>query len=523
MRYRDQCRATNLCCATAVSALRPEVTRIVVQIAVASHGRDGRGTITFWMLLLVTSGAFADDKVRFNRDIRPILAEHCYRCHGPDSASRKAKLRLDDRDTAIQRGAIAPGHADKSELVARIFADDDTVMPPPKVKDALTKRERDLLRRWIAEGAEYERHWSFQSIPKSVPVPSITDPWIRDPIDAFVLDRLRREKLEPAPEASRETWLRRVTFDLTGLPPTLAEIDAFLADSAPDAFGKVVDRLLASPAYAERMANDWLDVARYADTFGYQADRLMHVWPWRDWAIEAFRRHLPYDQFVLQQTAGDLLPGATHDQKLATAFNRLNRQTNEGGSIPEEFRIEYVADRLRTNGMAFLGLTLECARCHDHKFDPISTKDYYRLSAFFDNIDESGLYSHFTETAPTPALLLYGPGQEAEHQKLLLAIRVKEAERQAYVIHHRPNVVPEFADVEMDRSGTRQSSEPGADRNSGEFRYTQFTFDDARPPATSASWPANSARHSNSAATTRSPAARRGRSAGPVRSRWRCG
>ena len=421
-------------------------------------------TIALLSLSLILPSASAQDKVRFNRDVRPILAEHCYRCHGPDSASRKAKLRLDNRDVAVQRGAIAPGHADKSELVARIFADDaDTVMPPPRVKNPLTKSQKNTLRRWIDEGAEYERHWSFQPIPKTVPVPEIADKWIREPIDAFILDRLRREKLEPAPEASRETWLRRVSFDLTGLPPKLAEIDAFLADQSPDAYGKVVDRLLASPAYGERMANDWLDVARYADTFGYQADRLMHVWPWRDWVIDAFRKNLPYDQFVLQQTAGDLLPNATRDQKVATAFNRLHRATNEGGSVPEEFRVEYVADRLRTNGMAFLGLTLECCRCHDHKFDPISTKEYYRLSAFFDNIDEAGLYSHFTETAPTPALPLYGPNQETEHQAMLTAIRVKEAERRGYVIDHRPNVVPGFADIELPK--------PAA----------HFTFDGATP------------------------------------------
>ncbi|HEX3314820.1 MAG TPA: DUF1553 domain-containing protein, partial [Gemmataceae bacterium] len=429
------------------------------------RGRGGRGTIAllFLSLLCVAATATADEKIRFNRDIRPILADHCYRCHGPDSASRKAKLRLDDRDVALKRGAIAPGHADKSELVARIFADDpDSVMPPPRVKNPLTKSQNELLRRWIDEGAEYERHWSFQPIPKTVPVPAIADTWIRGPIDAFVLDRLRREKFEPAAEATREAWLRRVSFDLTGLPPTLAEIDGFLVDKTPDAYGKVVDRLLASPTYGERMANDWLDVARYADTFGYQADRLMHVWPWRDWVIDAFRKNLPYDQFVLQQTAGDLLPNATRDQRLATAFNRLHRATNEGGSIPEEFRVEYVADRLRTNALAFLGLTLECARCHDHKFGPISTKDYYRLSAFFDNIDEAGLYSHFTETAPTPTLLLYGPNQEAEHKDMLAAIRVKEAERQGYVIDRRPNVVPEYADLEAPK--------PAA----------HFSFDDAR-------------------------------------------
>lgn len=394
------------------------------------------GTAVCLLIVATTARAAGEDKLRFNRDIRPILAEHCFSCHGPDSAGRKAKLRLDDRDVAVRRAAIVPEQPEQSEMIARIFSDDPSaVMPPPKIKKTLTGAQRELLRRWVREGAAYERHWSFQSIPKAVPVPPITDRTngVRNPIDAFVLERLRREKIEPAPEAPREAWLRRVTFDLTGLPPTLADIDAFLTDATPDAYARVVERLFKSPAYGERMANDWLDAARYADTFGYQSDRLMHVWPWRDWVIGAFQKNLPYDQFVLWQTAGDLLPGATQEQKLATAFNRLHRQTNEGGSIAEEFRAENVADRLRTNGLAFLGLTLECARCHDHKFDPISTKDYYRLGAFFGNIDEFGLYSHFTETAPTPAMLLYEKGQEAEHRKFVEQVRGKEAEWQTYV------------------------------------------------------------------------------------------
>jgi hypothetical protein len=395
-----------------------------------------RSLIFLPVLLLVLPSARAEDRVRFNRDIRPILSQHCLSCHGPDRAARKAGLRLDDRDIALQKQAIVPGHPDKSEMIARILADDPkTVMPPPRVKKTLSAAQKELLRRWVREGAEYEPHWSFQSIPRTVPVPALAGEtsWIRDPLDAFVLDRLRREKLEPAPESTREAWLRRVTFDLTGLPPTLEELDAFLTDKALDAHDRVVRRLLSSPAYGERMANDWLDVARYADTFGYQADRLMHVWPWRDWVIRAFQNNLPYDQFVLWQTAGDLLPGEA-EQKLATAFNRLHRQTNEGGSIAEEFRAENVADRLRTNGLAFLGLTLECARCHDHKFDPISTRDYYRLSAFFNNIDEFGLYSHFTETAPTPAMLLYQKDQEKQHHDLLARIRAGEDELRAHAL-----------------------------------------------------------------------------------------
>ncbi|HXG10509.1 MAG TPA: DUF1553 domain-containing protein [Gemmataceae bacterium] len=386
--------------------------------------------------------------IEFNRDIRPILTENCFGCHGPDSASRKAGLRLDQREAALKAGAIVPGDPDASELVRRIFETEPSqIMPPPKTKKTLSPQQKELLRAWVAAGAPYQPHWSFIPVPKTVAVPRPPDPhgWGRNPIDAFILDRLQREKIEPAVEASRETWLRRVTFDLTGLPPTIEEIDAFLADQSEDAYHKVVNRLLASPAYGERMANDWLDVARYADTFGYQADRDTHVWPWRDWVIRAFNANLPYDQFILWQTAGDLLENPTREQRLATAFNRLHRQTNEGGSIEEEFRVEYVADRLRTNGMAFLGLTLECARCHDHKYDPITMREYYQLSAFFNNIDEHGLYSHFTETAPTPALLLYEGDQEVRHRDLVARIQAKEAElrriREAARARFRPETV----------------------------------------------------------------------------------
>ena len=259
-------------------------------------------------------------------------------------------------------------------------------------------------------------------------MPADPSDWIQSPIDSFVLDRLHREKIEPAVEATREKWLRRVSFDLTGLPPTLEELDQFLADHEPNSREKVVDRLLQSQAFGERMANEWLDVARFADTFGYQADREMHVWPWRDWVIRAFNQNLPYDQFITWQIAGDLLPKATFDQRIATAFNRLHRQTNEGGSTEEEFRQSYIADRLVTSGTAFLGLTLECARCHSHKYDPISQADFYKLAAFFSNIDEHGLYSHFTETAPTPAILIYEGDQQIHHLELLTKIRLKEAQ-----------------------------------------------------------------------------------------------
>lgn len=388
---------------------------------------------TCWLVTLgaTTATGFAGETggIKFNRDVRPILSDKCFACHGPDKHARQADLRLDQRDVAVSGGAITPGQPEASGLIERIDSDDpETVMPPPKSHKTLTPDEKQLLRRWIAEGAEYEPHWSFVPVPNDVPVPAPVDAssWIRNPLDAFVLDRLRRAGLEPAAEAPRENWLRRVSFDLTGLPPSLAELDDFLADDSPQAYETAVARLLNSPAFGERIANDWLDVARYADTFGYQSDRDTHVWPWRNWVIRAFNDNLPYDQFILWQTAGDLLPDATPDQRLATAFNRLHRQTNEGGSVEEEFRIAYVTDRVVTNGTAFLGLTLECARCHEHKYDPLAQQDFYRLAAFFADIDEHGLYSHFTETAPTPALLLYEGDQATRHAQLIEQIRAQE-------------------------------------------------------------------------------------------------
>jgi hypothetical protein len=381
--------------------------------------------VVFLAIALAATSSRASE-FRFNRDIRPILSDACFQCHGPDSANRKAGLRLDLRDAALAEGAIVPGKPDASSILERVRSKDpDEVMPPPESNLHLSPADAAKLEAWIAAGAEYEPHWAFVS-PAPVAPPSDPSPWIRNPIDAFVLTRLRAESLEPSPEAPRETLARRAAFDLTGLPPAPADLDAFLADPSPDAYERFVDRLLAAPAFGERLALDWLDAARYADTYGYQADRNMEVWPWRDWVIRAFADNLPYDRFILWQTAGDLLPAPTRDQFLATAFNRLHRQTNEGGSIDEEFRVEYVSDRVHTNGTAFLGLTLECARCHDHKYDPISQRDYYALSAFFNRIDESGLYSHFTETRPTPALKLFQGDQESRWHAL--RARLREAE-----------------------------------------------------------------------------------------------
>ncbi|MFM8288199.1 MAG: DUF1553 domain-containing protein, partial [Planctomycetaceae bacterium] len=384
--------------------------------------------------------------VDFLFQIRPILSEHCYACHGPDDGGRKAGLRLDvpeafDKPLESGESLVTAGQPDESELLRRMVSPEEgEIMPPPATKNPLSATQIELVRRWISEGANRppKAHWAFN--PPSLPtLPAETDVTVvpggqpvspasgpSNPIDLFIAARRAKLGVPGAPEADRAALLRRLTLDLTGLPPTAAEIDDFQNDAAADAYERQVNRLLASPRLGERMAHDWLDLARYADTFGYQSDVERDMSPWRDWVISAFNRNLAFDQFASWQIAGDLLPGASTEQRLATAFNRLHRQTNEGGSIEAEFRAEYVADRVHTFGTAFLGLTLECSRCHDHKFDPIRQRDYYSLAAFFNNIDESGLYSHFTRAVPTPTLLLYPPGEETRHQQLTQ--RVVDAE-----------------------------------------------------------------------------------------------
>jgi len=374
--------------------------------------------------------------IEFNRDIRPILSEYCFACHGPDKNSRQADLRLDDREAAVASGAIVEGDAAASLIVERVLTEDpDQVMPPPKTGKKISPEQVELLKRWIQTGASYQPHWAFVPIRRDLQPPpaSQRDSWGRNPIDAFAYQTMLEHGMQPAQETPALRWLRRVRLDLTGLPPTIDEVREVMADESEGTREAIVDRLLASDAYAERMANMWLDVARYADTFGYQSDVNMNVWPWRDWVIRAFQSNLPYDQFILWQLAGDLLPNATLDQKLATAFNRLHRQTNEGGSIEEEFRQVYIADRSVTAGTAFLGLTLECSRCHDHKYDPISQRDFYSFAAYFADIDEHGLYSHFTAATPTPALNLYAGDQQEKHEELLQKIRAAE-DRLAQII-----------------------------------------------------------------------------------------
>ncbi len=367
-------------------------------------------------LLALALPAQAEEKISYAREILPILSDRCFFCHGPDKDKQEADLRLDIRADAIKAFAWDPENPEDSEALIRIFSTDrKEVMPPPKSHLTLTDREKNLIKTWIEQGAEYEAHWAFVTPPKEIPVPeTAAKSWAKNPIDHFILARLEKEKLPPTAPATPERWLRRVTYDLTGLPPGQPEINAFLADTSPAAKETVVGRLLGSPRFGERMATPWLDVARYADSFGYQSDVDMHAWPYRDWVIKAFNDNLPLDQFISQQLAGDLLPDATRDQKLATAFSRIHRKTNEGGSVAEEFRQDGIADRVHTISTGFMALTFECARCHDHKYDPISAKDYYAMGAFFNSIDEHGLIGYANGILPQPALLLPTPEQETQ-------------------------------------------------------------------------------------------------------------
>jgi len=391
-----------------------------------------------WSLATPAPVLAAQQRIDYDRQILPILSDNCYKCHGPDQKARKADLRLDRKDGAFRvkdgKAVIVPGKSGQSELVRRISSrDPQEMMPPPRSNRKLTPEQIELLKNWVNEGATWGVHWAFAPVKRPA-LPEVKDQsWCRNGIDQFVLARLEEEKMKPAPEANKAALLRRVSLDLTGLPPTLKELDEFLGDHSPGAYEKVVDRLLGSPRYGERMASIWLDLARYSDTHGYQMDRYRPMWPWRDWVIKAFNEDLPYDQFVTWQLAGDLLPNATKEQRLATAFNRLHMQNEEGGIVEEEFRVAYVVDRVDTFGTAFLGLTLECSRCHDHKFDPITQKDFYSLFAFFQNIDESGQTSYFTSSMPVPTLLL----SDAETDRKLAQLRQEIAEKQREILELR--------------------------------------------------------------------------------------
>jgi hypothetical protein len=375
--------------------------------------------------------AGAPAPLSFSRDIRPILSHNCFLCHGQDEKRRGAGLRLDEREHALAElesglRAITPGNLEESELIARITAEDESLrMPPADSHKTLTAEQIELLKRWVAEGAEYEPHWSFMS-PQKAELPDAANANARgNPIDAFVRARLARDGLSIGPEADRRTLIRRVTLDLTGLPPTLEEIEAFLNDERPDAYERLVDRLLASPRYGERMALDWLDAARYADTHGYHIDSQRDMWAWRDWVIQAFNDNMPFNQFTVWQLAGDLLPDATPEQRIASGFNRNHPVNFEGGAIPEEYHVEYVVDRATTTATVWLGLTIGCARCHDHKYDPITQKEFFEFFAFFNNVDEEGLDGYRGNAKP----MLQLPSDEQRQRLERLAGEIADLEK----------------------------------------------------------------------------------------------
>ncbi|HMO66639.1 MAG TPA: DUF1549 domain-containing protein, partial [Verrucomicrobiota bacterium] len=407
--------------------------------------------------------------VSFNRDIRPILSDHCFACHGPDENTRKARLRLDLEEDALKparsgRPAFVPGSPDDSELIARVLSSDpDEVMPPPEHKKPLKAQQIELLRRWIAEGAKYEGHWAY--LPPQRPEPPVVqnpEASIQNPIDAFVQARLETAGLKPAPEAPKEKLLRRASLDLTGLPPTVEELDAFLNDTDPQAYEQAVDRLLASPHYGERMAQFWLDLARYGETQGYHHDRHRDLWRWRDWVIKAFNDNTRFDVFTTEQLAGDLLPNPTRDQLIATGFHRNEMTTSEGGALPEEYLVKYAVGRVDTTARVWLGTSLACAECHDHKYDPISQKEFYRFYGFFNQVAESGLDAE--ELNPAPRITLETPEQrerlhqlvrevaalEAAEQFALEAPRADwDAAQQAWEARHREGSVGGWADLKL--------------------------------------------------------------------------
>lgn len=352
-------------------------------------------------VLAIVSSTLAAGKLEYNRDVRPILADACFACHGPDSAARKGDLRLDLRDAAVKAGAIVPGNPDKSSVIARIHSmDKSELMPPPKTNKVLTAGQKAILKQWIAEGAEYQPHWSFIT-PVRPAVPAVKNQaWAKSPIDRFVLAKLEANGLAPAPEADRRTLVRRLSLDLTGLPPSPKEVDEVVADKSPEWYEKYVDRLMRSSAWGEHRGRYWLDAARYADTHGIHFDNFREVWTYREWVVNAFNKNMPFDQFTIEQLAGDLLPGATLDQRIASGFNRCNITTSEGGAINEEYLVLYARDRTETTSTVWMGLTTGCAVCHDHKFDPISMKDFYSLSAFFNNTTQAAMDGNVRDTPP---------------------------------------------------------------------------------------------------------------------------
>ncbi len=371
-------------------------------------------------------------KLSFNRDIRPILSENCFHCHGPDKDRREAELRLDQREAALEAVAFEPGKPDESEMIRRVFAtDENDVMPPVDSNRSLTTAQKELLKRWVKEGAEYEAHWAF--VPPTRPIVPVVKATraTANAIDAFILTTLERQGLTPAPEADRRTLIRRLSFDLTGLPPSPRDVEAFVASRDPQAYEKLVQQYLASPHYGERMAIPWLDLVRYADTTGFHNDVEIAVWPYRDYVINAFNQNMPFEQFTREQIAGDLLPGSTIQQRIASGYNRLHRISAEGGIQDKEYLAKYAADRVRTTSTVFLGTTMACAECHDHKFDPFTIKDFYSFAAIFSDLNEKGaynLYGGFTPQNLSEEFIYESPAQQRKMESLVAEVAARKAD-----------------------------------------------------------------------------------------------
>jgi mono/diheme cytochrome c family protein len=410
------------------------------------------GLVIALIAVTLPSFAFAEDSdaLDFQKDIRPILSDNCFRCHGPDAGERKAGLRLDEREVATGEAesgniAIVPGKSDASELLVRVMSDDEfTQMPPPETGKYLSAEQIALLKRWIDEGANYSAHWSFEAAVRPEVPKSKFSAGAINPIDDFIRARLEENGLEPSAEATKTALIRRVTLDLTGLPPTPEEVDAFLADTSPEAYEKVVDRLLKSPRYGEHMARHWLDAARYGDTHGLHLDNERSIWPYREWVIRAYNENMPFDQFTEEQLAGDLLPNPTTDQLVATGFNRCNVTTSEGGSINEEYRVRYAVDRVETTATVWMGLTAGCAVCHDHKFDPLTQKEFYELFAFFANVTEKPMDGN--ALLPPPSVQVMTEGLKTEQSQLetdIAAIRKSIEESVAKVDYQDPGPAEE--------------------------------------------------------------------------------
>jgi hypothetical protein len=381
-------------------------------------------------LALVFATSASAEKLEYNRDVRPILSENCFACHGPDSAARKADLRLDRRDDAIKAEAIVPGKPEKSPLVERIFtADKAEMMPPHKTNKKLTDAQKAVLKQWIAEGAEYQPHWSF--IPPTRPgLPAVkNEAWVKNPIDRFILAKLETAGLTPAPEADRRTLARRLSLDLTGLPPDPKDVEEFVNDKRPDYYEKFVDKLMDYPAWGEHRGRYWLDAARYADSHGIHFDNYREMWAYREWVMKAFNANMPFDRFTIEQLAGDLLPNSTLDQEIASGFNRCNITTNEGGAIDEEYLVLYARDRTETTSQVWMGLTAGCCVCHDHKFDPLTQRDFYSMSAFFNNTTQRAMDGNVSDTPPT--VLVPRPEDRARWEVLSKEVAVAKAKAEA--------------------------------------------------------------------------------------------